>query len=383
MSAPDQPARKMRKIIHIDMDAFFASIEQNDTPEYRGKPLIVGGPPEGRGVVAACSYEARKFGIHSAMASARASRLCPQAIFVRPRHHRYQQVSAVIMNIFHKYTDLVEPLSLDEAFLDVTSNNSNEPSATVLAEIIRKEIFTTTGLTASAGVSCNKFVAKIASDINKPNGITVIPPEQTLDFITALPIRKFFGVGKVTEKKMLALGIRTGKDLQRWTLSDLCFHFGKTGNFLFQAARGRDDRPVEVRRVRKSIGSETTLAEDIDNPQQIFTILQAISEKIGKILETKKISGFTVTLKVRFADFTTISRSHTAHSAFTTGKEIDAILPLLLSMVPFSNRKVRLLGITISKLERNNTRPRQPMLPFMEQNVTYPPLNTPDSTTLT
>ncbi len=348
------------------MDAFFASVEQHDTPQYSGKPLIVGGSPNGRGVVAACSYEARKFGVHSAMSSARAFRLCPQAIFVRPRHDRYREVSAGIMNIFHSYTDLVEPLSVDEAFLDVTSNHKQEPSATRLAQCIRKEIFTATGLTASAGVSCNKFIAKIASDINKPDGITVIPPERAAEFIAALPIGKFFGVGRVTEKKMLRLGIKTGKDLLCWEKNQLCFHFGKAGDFLYNIARGRDLRPVQPKRERKSVGSETTLEQDIDNSEQIMVILRKISDKIGNILQQKKLSGFTVTLKVRFADFTTVSRSQTTGKAFGSSKEIDMALPGLLLAVPLDGRKVRLLGITVSKLEKNSQHPRQLRLPFIE-----------------
>ncbi len=363
MSAPDQ---HIRKIIHIDMDAFFASVEQHDTPQYRGKPLIVGGSPTGRGVVAACSYEARKFGIHSAMSSAKAFRLCPQAVFVRPRHERYRQISAKIMDIFHQYTDLVEPLSLDEAFLDVTCNKKKEASATLLAQHIRKEVFTVTGLTASAGISCNKFIAKIASDIHKPNGITVIPPERAAAFISTLPIGKFFGVGKVTEKKMLTLGIKTGKDLLGWDKADLCFHFGKAGNFLYDIARGRDFRPVEPRRGRKSIGSETTLEEDIDNPQQIMVVLRNISTKIGVVLQKKELSGFTITLKVRFADFITVSRSFTAKQAFSSSEDINMLLPRLLQSVPLNGKKIRLLGITISKIEKSNTSPRQLMLPFME-----------------
>ncbi len=349
------------------MDAFFASVEQHDTPEYRGKPLIVGGLPNGRGVVAACSYEARRFGIHSAMASARAFRLCPQAIFVRPRHERYRKVSATIMEIFKKYTELVEPLSLDEAFLDVTTNSCNEPSATLLARRISKEIFAVTGLTASAGVSCNKFVAKIASDINKPNGITVVPPEQIVDFISALPIRRFFGVGRVTEKKMLALGIQTGADLQRWELADLRFHFGKMGAHLYNIAQGKDLRVVEASRRRKSIGSEVTLAEDTDNSEYILSILESLAEKVGAAMIRKNLSGFTLVLKVRFADFSTISRSCTSTIDFVSGSDIITALPALLSEIDFSGKKVRLLGITVGKLEIKNSRPRQLVLPFVDK----------------
>ncbi len=331
--------QQMRKIIHIDMDAFFASVEQHDTPQYRGKPLIVGGSPTGRGVV---------------------------AIFVRPRHERYREVSATIMDIFRKYTPLVEPLSLDEAFLDVTSNKENEPSATLLAQRIRKEIFTTTGLTASAGVSFNKFIAKIASDINKPNGITVIPPERATEFIATLPIGNFFGVGRVTEKKMLFLGIKTGEDLLRWSRSDLCFHFGKAGDFLYHIARGQDFRPVQPKRGRKSVGSETTMENDIDDYQQIITILQQISAKVGAVLQQKKLLGFTLVLKVRFADFATVTRSITTRKAFTSEQEINMMLPRLLAATPLQGKKIRLLGITVSKLEKSSQRPQQLTLPFLQ-----------------
>ncbi len=258
-----------RKIIHIDMDAFFASVEQLDQPELRGRPVIVGGEPGGRGVVAACSYEARVFGVHSAMPAGRAAQLCPRAVFLRPRMDRYREVSHQIMALFHRYTPLVEPLSVDEAFLDVTENLLGEPSATRLAQAIRTDIHATTGLTASAGVSCNKFLAKVASGRQKPDGLTVIPPGQAAAFIKALPIGKFYGVGRVTEEKMHSNGIRTGADLLRFTEAELVTLFGKAGRFFFEIARGRDTRPVEPVRVRKSVGAETTLAEDIVDPDQV------------------------------------------------------------------------------------------------------------------
>ncbi|MDH3349896.1 MAG: DNA polymerase IV, partial [Desulfobulbaceae bacterium] len=257
------PINQQRKIIHIDMDAFFASVEQRENPHLKGLPVIVGGNPHGRGVVSACSYEARTYGIHSAMSCAKARRLCPKAIFIRPHMERYKEVSQTIMAIFHETSSLVEPLSLDEAFLDVTINKKKNPSATLLAQELRSQIFRKTGLTASAGVSCNKFLAKIASDINKPDGITVITPEEVLPFIGKLPVRKFYGVGKVTERKMHALGIKTGGDLRRFQRSELLHYFGKSGIFFHDIVRGIDNRPIIAERSRKSIGSETTLSKDV------------------------------------------------------------------------------------------------------------------------
>lgn len=365
-----KPASRQRKIIHIDMDAFFASVEQRDNPQYRGKPLIVGGSPRSRGVVATCSYEARVFGIHSAMASAHAVRCCPQAIFVRPRIDRYREVSQKIMAIFHAITNLVEPLSLDEAFLDVTGNSRGERSATRLAEIIRKEIYTATGLTASAGVSCNKFIAKVASDINKPNGLTLVPPEQAEVFVASLPIGKFYGVGKATEKKMLALGIKTGANLRQWTLPDLTFHFGKSGQFFYNISRGVDERPVQPAQVRKSIGRETTLSEDIDDILKIQSILKELARQVGESLCKLRERGFTLTLKVRFQDFTTITRSHTSQMPIASDFDICTLLPYLLAQVDVYGKKIRLLGVTVGKLARDDE-PRQLLLPFMKKVQTH------------
>lgn len=357
-----------RKIIHIDMDAFFASIEQRDHPELRRRPLIVGGDPDGRGVVAACSYEARTFGIHSAMACSQAQRLCPQAVFVRPRMSRYQEVSRSIMALFRKYTDLVEPLSVDEAFLDVTANLHGEPSATRIAQQLRHDILTTTGLTASAGVSCNKFVAKIASGHNKPDGLTVIPPERTQAFIATLPIGSFFGVGKVTERKMHGLGIRTGRDLLHFSRRQLVDQFGKTGLFYYQIARGLDTRPVEPVRIRKSIGSETTLARDLLALEQIMPVVTDQAHRVARILKEKQTGGRTLTLKIRYSDFTTITRSSTVPTGFFTAQDMLARLPRLLAATEAGQRRVRLLGITISQLtgpqERQRIQPVQLSLPF-------------------
>ena len=350
------------------MDAFFASVEQKDNPAFRGKPLIVGGNPQSRGVVAACSYEARRFGIHSAMPCAKAARLCPNAIFTRPRMARYQEISARVMSIFRQYTMIVEPLSVDEAFLDVTANSRNNPSATLLAEKIRSQIFQELQLTASAGVSFNKFLAKVASDINKPNGIMTIPPEKALDFLSTLAIRKFFGVGKVTEKKMLALGIRTGHDLRQWEEEKLIFHFGKIGSFLYNIVQGIDDRPVEPQRIRKSIGSETTLANDIDDMVEIQTILENLAQQIEGSLKRKKTGGCTLTLKVRYQDFTTITRSLTTRTPLFSQHDIMAQVPRLLGSTNAGIRKIRLLGLSISRLTGNKTGPYQLLLPFMNRN---------------
>ena len=354
-----------RKIVHIDMDAFFASIEQRDNPAFKNKPLIVGGKPQERGVVAACSYEARRFGVHSAMPCSKAVRLCPHAIFTRPRMARYIEVSTQLMAIFRRYTELVEPLSLDEAFLDVTTNSENHPSATILAERIRGQIYQELQLTASAGVSFNKFLAKVASDFNKPDGLTTIPPEKAIDFLSLLPIRKFFGVGKVTEKKMLSLGIKTGRDLRQLTEENLLFHFGKIGSFLFNIVRGIDDRPVEPERVRKSIGSETTLAQDTSDTAEISAVLSHLAQQVEQSLQKRKTGGYTLTLKVRYQDFTTITRSQTLRTPIYSSHKILSLLPGLIAGTNAGSQKIRLLGLTISKLIGDKKIPHQLVLPFM------------------
>ena len=350
------------------MDAFFASVEQRDNPELRDRPLIVGGDPQGRGVVAACSYQARKFGIHSAMACAKAYKLCPEAVFVRPRKDRYREVSMQIMEIFREYTNLVEPLSLDEAFLDITKNKKKIPSATWTAEAIRRDIVHKTGLTASAGVSCNKFLAKVASDINKPDGITVITPEQALPFIRTLPVRKFFGVGRVTEKRMHALGIRTGADLERFSFQELTAAFGKAGAFFYDIVRGRDNRPVRPRRERKSIGTETTLRQDIRDRATMLEILAEQAEQLGHSLVAKELAARTLTLKIRYRDFTTVTRSVTLSSLFIRPRDIIARVPRLLAATEAGKQQVRLLGLTVSNLcplpETGRPTMRQLVLPF-------------------
>lgn len=339
-----------RKIIHIDMDAFYASVEQRDNPQLRGKPVIVGGRPDSRGVVATCSYEARRFGIHSAMSCARAYRLCPAAIFVRPRFDAYRLVSQQVREIFLSYTDLVEPLSLDEAYLDVTENKAEIRSATWVAQNIRAQIRQATGLTASAGVSYNKFLAKIASDVKKPDGLTVVTPEQAEAFIATLPIRRFHGVGRVTEKKMQRLGIRTGADLRLHDLDELNRYFGKSGLYYFNIARGIDLRPVVPNRIRKSIGKETTLGEDIADVSQMLTIIGDLADRVAAILKQKETSGLTLTLKVKYADFQIVTRSFSRDQPIDKAEEILALAEQLLKKTEAGQRSVRLLGVTVSHL---------------------------------
>ena len=340
----------VRKIIHVDMDAFFASVEQRDFPEYQGKPVIVGGSPERRGVVAACSYEARKFGIHSAMASATAYRLCPAAVFLPPRFEAYRNCSQQIHAIFREFTKLIEPLSLDEAFLDVSNSEHCQGSATLIAKEIKKRIKQELNLTASAGVSYNKFLAKIASDMDKPDGLYVIKPEQAQGFIEKLPVRKFFGIGKATEKKMHALDIHTGADLKALSILELQTHFGKFGEFYYNIVRGIDERPVRSSRKRKSIGKETTFAEDISDTTFIWDVLKKIAERIQGILADKDMEARTVTLKVKYHDFQQITRSITVDKPVTTAVHFLKHIPELIEKTEIGERPIRLIGITLSSL---------------------------------
>ena len=356
-----------RKIIHIDMDAFYASIEQRDDPTLKGKPVIVGGTPDQRGVVAACSYEARKFGIHSAMSSSRAYKLCPDAVFVRPRFEAYSRVSGQIREIFHQYTDLVEPLSLDEAFLDVTMNKKEIGSATFIAREIKGKIFKKTDLTASAGVSFNKFLSKVASDMNKPDGLTVITPEKAEVFIDRLPIRKFFGIGKVTEKKMLEMNIKRGGDLKKIDRERLIKLFGKVGGHYYSIVHGDDTRPVNPNRERKSLGKETTLNEDIDNREQMIAILDELALKVATLVEKNRLYGKTVTLKVKYSDFQSITRSKTLETPFLLKTDIMKYIKELLKKTDAGRKKIRLLGITISNFPEKDVKPthgKQLLLPF-------------------
>jgi DNA polymerase-4 len=333
------------------MDAFYASVEQRDHPNLRGKPIVVGGRPNGRGVIATASYEARKFGLRSAMPSSRAVKLCPQVIFIRPRFDVYREVSVQIREIFLSYTELVEPLSLDEAYLDVTENTISQPSATLLAKEIRKRIKEETGLTASAGVSYNKFLAKIASDYNKPDGLTLIPPDKADAFIKQLPVGKFHGVGKVTEEKMQQLGIMTGEDLQQWKEWDLVQNFGKAGVYYYNIARGVDSREVKPTRVRKSVGAENTFHEDLTQRPQITAELRQISAKVHKRMAEKELKGKTITLKVRYHNFDTITRSATL-TGFVNEEEVlyDTAIQLLKD-TDSDERPVRLLGISVTNLD--------------------------------
>ena len=339
----------MRKIIHIDMDAFYASIEQRDNEAYRGKPLAVGyaGP---RGVVAAASYEARRYGVRSAMPSKTALRKCPHLIFTAARFDVYKSVSKQIMEIFHEYTDLVEPLSLDEAFLDVTENHKNLPSATQIAQDIKQKIFDATHLTASAGVSFNKFLAKIASDQNKPNGIFVVKPKVAEQFVETLPIERFFGVGKVTAKLMHQLGIKTGWDLKQRSESELVSHFGKAGHIYYLNARAIDDRPVESFRIRKSVSSETTFDRDIDNLDELAIELDVVARDAFEYIDKKKFRGRTVTLKLKYADFKIATRSRTFTSYVSDYETFYKAGFDLLQNVDLSP-KVRLIGLGLKNNE--------------------------------
>lgn len=342
------------------MDAFYASVEQRDFPEYKGKPLVVGGPPERRGVVAAASYEARQFGIHSAMSSALALRKCPHVIFLKPRFEVYKQVSAQIRSIFLEYTDLVEPLSLDEAYLDVTENKKNIPSATNIAREIRERIAATTSLTASAGVSYNKFLAKVASGYRKPNGMTVIKPEHAETFLDRLPIEDFYGVGKATAQRMNELGIHNGADLRTWEMEDLVEHFGKFGRYYYQVVRGVDEREVEPERERKSLGAEETFDRDYTSKDDMRLKLKAIAEDVAERLSKHQLAGKSITLKIKFADFSVMSRSKTLPNPIYKEKELFQTVTDMLYQTDLQGQAVRLLGISLSNLSERGKTPAKP-----------------------
>lgn len=338
----------LRKIIHVDMDAFYASVEQRDNPELLGKPIAVGGG-ERRGVVAAASYEARKFGVRSAMSGYLARKNCPQLIFVKPRFDRYREISNKIRAIFHEYTDLVEPLSLDEAYLDVTINKKGNPSATMIAQEIRQKIFNETGLTASAGISINKFIAKVASDYNKPNGQKTVNPDEVLAFLEQLPIAKFYGVGKVTAEKMYRLGIFTGRELKEKSVEYLTEHFGKSGAFYYHVVRGIHNSEVKPDRIVKSVGTEHTFNENLVSEVFMEEKLDAIANELERRLKKKKIAGKTVTLKIKYSDFTVQTRSKTLQYFISDRSLImEAVKELLYQEKP--KESVRLLGISLSNL---------------------------------
>ncbi len=344
----------IRKIIHIDMDAFYAAIEQRDCPELRGKPVIVGGQPDKRGVVATCSYEARQFGIHSAMPSMTAFKRCPHAIFLPPRFDVYRGVSRQIIQIFQGYTDLVEPLALDEAYLDVTENRLRQTSATLIARQIKHQIQEQTGLTASAGVSFNKFLAKLASDFQKPNGLMVVTPQQASRFLDATPIGKFFGVGKVTEARLKELGIQTGADLKQVSEEQLRSRFGERGSMLYNYVRGEDHRQVLPTRIRKSIGKETTLETDSADHEHIVRILQHLSTQVEKRLLELGLRGKTITLKLKWSDFQLITRSTTVPLAIQDAHTMMHYLLVLLTQLEGEQKQVRLLGVSLSNLVPEN-----------------------------
>jgi len=340
------------------MDAFYASVEQRDNPEFRGKPIVVGGMPEGRGgVVATASYEARKFGIHSAMPSKKALQFCPHVIFIRPRFDVYKDVSNKIRNIFHRYTDLVEPLSLDEAYLDVTQDKLGIGSALDIAAEIKKAIREELNLTASAGVSINKFVAKIASAMKKPDGLTFIGPSKIESFMETLPVEKFFGVGKVIATKMNGMGLRTGADLKKLTENELVRHFGKGGHFYYQIVRGIDNRMVEPNRETKSVGAEDTFSSDLTDLEDMYLELDKIAKTVTERLQRHGLSGRTITVKIKYSDFRTITRSRSFIERVDEKDIITATARQLLKASESQGKKVRLLGITVSNFRELITRP--------------------------
>lgn len=343
-----QESRPNRKIIHIDMDAFYASVEQMDNPALRGKPVAVGGN-EIRGVVAAASYEARKFGVRSALSGVLAKKYCPELLFVKPRFDRYKEISNKIRNIFYEYTDLVEPLSLDEAYLDVTLNKKGNPSATLIAQEIRFRILNEVGLTASAGISVNKFVAKIASDVNKPNGQKTVNPDEILAFLEELPIRKFYGVGKVTTEKMYQLGIFTGLDLKAKSEEFLEKHFGKSGNFYYNVVRGIHNSEVKSDRITKSVAAEHTFNENLSSEIFMEERLQIIAEQLEKRLKKYNIAGKTVTLKIKYSDFTQQTRSKTLPYFISDKALLFETVKELLYQERMKD-SVRLLGISLNNL---------------------------------
>ncbi|WP_307221125.1 DNA polymerase IV [Chryseobacterium lathyri] len=357
-----------RKIIHVDMDAFYASVEQHDNPSLKGKPIAVGG--EHRGVVAAASYEARKYGVRSAMPSKTAKEKCPHIIFVTPRFARYKEISKQIREIFHEYTDLVEPLSLDEAYLDVTENKKDIESANQIAREIRQKIFEQTGLTASAGISINKFLAKVASDINKPNGQKTIHPDRIEGFLEELPVEKFHGVGKVTANKMFSLGIYKGKDLKKKTLEELVRLFGKSGGYYYNVVRGIHNSEVKPHRIQKSVAVERTFFEDLFDDQAINEKLEHLSQELHQRLQKNNILGRALTLKIKYKDFSLFTRSFTKEEYFTSPEQYFSTGKKLWELRPF-DKPVRLLGLSLSHLntEEKKQVSIQLKIPFEEFEI--------------
>ncbi|MFY0652531.1 MAG: DNA polymerase IV [Cyclobacteriaceae bacterium] len=347
-----EQASDIRKIIHIDMDAFYASVEQRDNPELKGKPVAVGGSRQ-RGVVAAASYEARKYGVHSALPSITAYRRCPDIIFIKPRFQVYKEVSNQIREIFFDYTDLVEPLSLDEAYLDVTRNKKGMPSATLIAREIKQRVKETTDLTASAGISINKFLAKTASDINKPDGLTLIKPEEAVGFVEHLKIEKFFGIGKVTANKMKRMGIHLGKDLKNKPLKFLQTHFGKAGSYYFNIARAIDNRSVNPNRIRKSVSVENTFERDVTTKSEVLQELSDLSKTLYDRIEKSKAYGRTLTIKYKFEDFSQRTKSKTISKFIQSQNEIIQLSNDMVNAETEDFPPIRLLGLSLSNLEND------------------------------
>ena len=353
-----QPDLPIKKIIHVDMDAFYASVEQRDFPEYRGKAIAIGGSPEGRGgVVATASYEARKFGVKSAMTSKKALQLCPHLIFIKPRFAAYKEASFKIREIFSRYTDLIEPLSLDEAYLDVTHDKLQIGSALDIARQIKQAIKTELELTASAGVSTNKFVAKIASDINKPDGLTFIGPSSIETFMEKLPVEKFFGVGKVTAAKMKAQGLHNGYDLKQLSEHEMIKRFGKTGKFFFQIVRGIDHREVQPNRESKSVGAEDTFAYDLETLEEMMLQLEKIAGIVADRLQKHNLKGKTVTLKLKFSDFQQLTRCRSFTERTSSQDIIEQTAKSLINALNLEGKKVRLLGISVSNFNESASKP--------------------------
>ena len=353
----------MKKIIHIDMDAFFAAIEIRENPWLKGKCVIVGGPPNSRGVVSTCSYEARKFGVHSGMSSYQAWNLCPDAIFVDHHFDLYIQVSKQIREIFYKWTDIVEPMSLDEAYLDVTENKLGEEDPVKIAQLIKEEVFVKTQLTCSAGVSYNKFMAKIGSDLNKPDGLAFIPPDKAQEVLFALPIEKFHGIGKVTAARMKKMGIKNGADLYKLELKDLLMYFGKIGLFYYYVVRGIDNREIVTNFEPKTLSCETTFDKDIDNLEELLTVLHHLSERLSERLQRKGIRGNSLTLKLKYENFQLITRSSQMCNNTYSCEDLYKYGEQLLIANWDSSRKVRLLGLGIGNLD-NSTTNEQLLLPL-------------------
>lgn len=354
-----------RKIIHVDMDAFYASVEQHDNPDLKGKPIAVGGGH--RGVVSAASYEARKFGVRSAMPSKTAKEKCPHLIFVPPRFARYKEISKKIREIFHEYTDLVEPLSLDEAYLDVTENKKGIESANEISKEIRQKIFEQTGLTASAGISVNKFLAKVASDINKPNGQKTIHPQNIEKFLEELPVEKFYGVGSVTANKMFTHGIFKGKDLKKKSIEELTKLFGKSGQYYYNVVRGKHNSEVKPNRIQKSVAVERTFWEDLADEQEINEKLESLSKDLHQRLQKNNILGRSLTLKIKYKDFALFTRSFTKEQYFSSSEEYLKIAKKLWELRPF-DKAVRLLGLSLSHLNTDEKKhvSIQLKIPFKE-----------------